>query len=97
MNFLRAQPNAHRFETKKMLLTSQELAYAASARQILTATLDPKQEMQKRAAEKGNGRQGEASRGGDADISLQIWTHETADSALEASWPGKRASSELPP
>jgi hypothetical protein len=45
-----------------MLLTHHKLAHATSARQILIATLDPKQEMQKMEAEKGKERQGEARR-----------------------------------
>jgi hypothetical protein len=47
-----------------MLLTHHKLAHATSARQILSATLDPKQEMQKMEAEKGKERQGEARKGG---------------------------------
>jgi hypothetical protein len=43
--------------------------------------------MQKKEAKKGKERQGEARKGGDADISPQIWTYETADSALEALGP----------
>jgi hypothetical protein len=59
LNFLRAQASAHRFKTKKVVLPNHELAHAAFAQQILTATLDPKQEDAEKGSEE---RQGEARR-----------------------------------
>jgi hypothetical protein len=53
----------HRFQTKKMLLTNHELTHAALSQQIVTAMLDPKQEMQNKEAERGKERQGEAGKG----------------------------------
>jgi hypothetical protein len=43
-----------------MLLTNHELTHAALSQQIVTAMLDPKQEMQNKEAERGKERQGES-------------------------------------